>query len=203
MRILIGLAALALAAPASAEKVVVTADRMVDVLTGRMVEHPAVFIGDDGRITSRRGRAHGALGRGRSPHRPFRQDDLPGLIDMHVHLDSPADIGGYRGLEYTDSFWGMTAVGNARAMLDAGFTTVRNVGSSYRNDVGLKQAIDDGYAVGPRIVPAGYALGATGGHCNSTFLPPSLEKAKKEEGVGDGVEELATRSGASASLAPK
>ena len=84
----------------------------------------------------------------------------------------------------------MTAVGNARAMLDAGFTTVRNVGSANRNDVGLKQAIDDGYAVGPRIVPAGYALGATGGHCDSTFLPPSLEKPKKEEGVGDGVEEL-------------
>ena len=59
-----------------------------------------------------------------------------------------------------------------------------------RNDVGLKQAIDDGYAVGPRIVPAGYALGATGGHCDSTFLPPSLEKTDKEEGVGDGAEEL-------------
>jgi imidazolonepropionase-like amidohydrolase len=44
--------------------------------------------------------------------------------------------------------------------------------------------------VGPRIVGAGYALGATGGHCDSTFLPPSLEKPKKEEGVGDGAEEL-------------
>ncbi len=84
----------------------------------------------------------------------------------------------------------MTAVGNARAMLDAGFTTVRNVGSANRNDVGLKQAIDNGYAIGPRIVPAGYALGATGGHCDSTFLPPSLEKDKKEEGIGDGPEEL-------------
>ena len=69
---------------------------------------------------------------------------MPGLIDMHVHLDSPADIGGYRGLEFTDSFWAMTAVGNARAMLDAGFTTVRNVGASNRNDVGLKQAIEAG-----------------------------------------------------------
>ena len=39
---------------------------------------------------------------------------LPGLIDMHVHLDSPADIGGYRGLEFTDSFWAMTAVANAQ-----------------------------------------------------------------------------------------
>jgi hypothetical protein len=102
---------------------------------------------------------------------------------MHVHLDSPADIGGYRGLEFTDSFWGMTAVGNARAMLDAGFTTVRNVGSDNRNDIGLKQAIDSGYAVGPRIVPAGYAIGATGGHCDSTFLPPSLEKP--QEGIAD------------------
>lgn len=179
------------AAPASAESVVVTADRMIDVLTGRTVEEPVVVI-TDGRIASVVGRG------GARPVIPAgaRRIDLPGktllpgLIDMHVHLDSPADIGGYRGLEYTDSFWAMTAVGNARAMLDAGFTTVRNVGSGNRNDVGLKQAIDGGYAVGPRIVPAGFALGATGGHCDSTFLPPSLEKAKKEEGVGDGALEL-------------
>ena len=59
-----------------------------------------------------------------------------------------------------------------------------------RNDIGLKQAINNGYAIGPRIVPAGYALGATGGHCDQTYLPPSLEKSGKEEGVGDGVEEL-------------
>ena len=55
----------------------------------------------------------------------------------------------------------------------------------------LKQAIDSGYATGPRIVPAGYALGATGGHCDSTFLPPSLEKKDgKEEGIGDTPDEL-------------
>ena len=191
MRLLLAaVAAFAFAMPANAEKVVVTADRMVDVLTGKMIEHPAVFVGDDGRITSV---ADSRTVRWGSEVRHIDLSGktiLPGLIDMHVHLDAPADIGGYRGLEYTDSFWGMTAVANARALLDAGFTTVRNVGSSWRNDVGLKQAIDDGYAVGPRIVPAGYALGATGGHCDSTFLPPSLEKPKKEEGVGDGPEEF-------------
>src|SRR3546814_1576951 len=64
----------------------------------------------------------------------------------------PIYIGGYRGLEFTDSFWGMTAVKNANDMLGAGFTTVRNVGSDNRNDIGLKQAIDAGYATGPRIV---------------------------------------------------
>src|SRR3546814_8411441 len=95
---------------------------------------------------------------------------------MHVHLDGPADIGGYRGLEFTDSFWGMTAVKNANDMLGAGFTTLRTVGSSDRNDIGLKQAINAGYATGPRIVPAGQALRATGGPSDGTYLPPCLDK---------------------------
>lgn len=178
------------ATAAQAEKVVVTADRYLDVETGRYVEHPAIFIGDDGRITSIADARTVRWGADVKHVDMSGRTLLPGLIDMHVHLDSPADIGGYRGLEYTDSFWGMTAVKNARDMLNAGFTTVRNVGAANRNDIGLAQAIRDGYAVGPRIVPAGHALGATGGHCDSTFLPPSLEKDKKEEGVGDGPEEL-------------
>jgi imidazolonepropionase-like amidohydrolase len=182
------LAAATFATPAAAEKVVVTADRMVDVLTGKVVDSPAVFIGDDGRITSV---ADARTVRWGSDVRHIDLSGrtlLPGFIDMHVHLDSPADIGGYRDLEFTDSFFGMTAVGNAQAMLQAGFTTVRNVGSQNRNDVGLKQAIENGYAVGPRIVPAGYSIGATGGHCDSTFLPPSLET--EQEGVADGPQAL-------------
>lgn len=191
MKFLPILAALAFAAsPATAETVVVTADRYLDVETGRYVDHPAIFIGDDGRITSIADARTVRWGSDVKHIDMSGRTLLPGLIDMHVHLDSPADIGGYRGLEYTDSFWGMTAVANARAMLDAGFTTVRNVGSANRNDIGLAQAIRDGYAIGPRIVPAGHALGATGGHCDSTFLPPSLEKDKKEEGIGDSPEEL-------------
>ena len=169
---------------------VVTADRYLDVQTGKYVEHPAIFIGDDGRITSIADARTVRWG-GDVRHIDLGGKTLaPGLIDMHVHLDSPADIGGYRGLEFTDSFWRRSAVGNARAMLDAGFTTVRNVGSGNRNDVGLKQAIDDGYAVGPRIVPAGYALGATGGHCDDTFLPPTSKSRRRKRAVGDGAEEL-------------
>ncbi len=169
---------------------VITGARMLDVLTGKVVEYPAIFVDESGRITSI---ADARTVKWGSDVKHIDLGDrtlLPGLIDMHVHLDSPADIGGYRGLEFTDSFWGMTAVGNAQAMLNAGFTTVRNVGSGNRNDIGLKQAIDNGYAVGPRIVPAGYAIGATGGHCDSTFLPPSLEKDAKVEGIGDSVDEL-------------
>jgi imidazolonepropionase-like amidohydrolase len=180
---------LSLSAPAFSQTKVITADRMIDVVTGKVVDAPAIFV-EDGRIISIADARTVKWGSDVEHINLSGKTLLPGLIDMHVHLDSPADIGGYRGLEFTDSFWGMTAVGNARAMLDAGFTTVRNVGSSDRNDIGLKQAIENGYAVGPRIVPAGYALGSTGGHCDSTFLPPSLEKNEKEEGIGDGVEEL-------------
>jgi imidazolonepropionase-like amidohydrolase len=184
-----------MAAPAQAQdasgKTVITAARYVDVLTGKTVDYPAIFVGADGRIT---GIADSRTVRWGSDVKHIDLGNrtlLPGLIDMHVHIDGPADIGGYNGLEFTDSFWGMTAVKNARDMLDAGFTTIRNVGSSERNDIGLKQAIDAGYAVGPRIIGAGYALGATGGHCDSTFFPPSFEKDDaKKEGIGDTADEL-------------
>ena len=189
MRMFLLAAALLASGPAHAASVV-TADRYLDVLTGKYVEHPAIFVDEAGRITSIADARTVRWGAEVKHIDLSGKTLLPGMIDMHVHLDGPADIGGYRGLEFTDSFWQATAVGNARAMLDAGFTTVRNVGSSWRNDIGLKQAIENGYAIGPRIVPAGYALGATGGHCDQTYLPPSLEKDGKEEGVGDGVEEL-------------
>ena len=189
-RILALCGAALIATAANAQNTVITAEKMVDVLTGKVVEFPAIFVGEDGRITSIADARTVRWGSDVKHINLSGKTLLPGLIDMHVHLDGPADIGGYRGLEFTDSFWGMTAVGNANAMLKAGFTTVRNVGSGNRNDIGLKQAIENGYATGPRIVPAGFALGATGGHCDSTFLPPSLEKAEKEEGIADSPDEL-------------
>ncbi len=187
--LLAAVAAWSIAAPATAATLI-TADRYLDVNTGRYIQNPAILVGDDGRIQQIGSLAAMQVPQGTATIELPGRTLVPGLIDMHVHLDSPADIGGYRGLEFTDSFFGMTAVGAAKAMLDAGFTTVRNVGSDNRNDVGLKQAIDEGYVQGPRVVPAGYALGATGGHCDSTYLPPSLEGEGKEEGIADGAEEF-------------
>jgi imidazolonepropionase-like amidohydrolase len=174
--LLAAIAAVAITAPASAATVV-TADRMLDVTTGRYVDHPAIFVGDDGRVTSvadaRTVRFTDQVKRIDLPGETL----IPGLIDMHVHLNSLAEVGGYQGLKYTDSFWSAIGPFNARKTLDAGFTTVRNVGSPDFDDVGLKEAIDGGWVEGPRIVPATYLLGATGGHCDDTNgLPPSLEK---------------------------
>ena len=172
----VAIAAPALAEPAAPRTVVVTADKMVDVLSGKTVDYPAVFI-TDGRITSV------------ADARTVRWSDkvkhidlsgktiLPGLIDMHVHLTSLAEIGGYRDLQYTDSFWSAVGVANAAKTLKAGFTSVRNVGAADFQDVGLRQAIDGGWVVGPRITTATYAIGATGGHCDDNKLPPSLDRA--------------------------
>ena len=169
-------AAASLAAPAAASTVV-TADRMLDVQAGRYVDHPAILIGDDGRIQQIGNLASMQLPAGTKHIDLPGETLLPGLIDMHVHLNSLAEIGGYQGLKYTDSFWAAIGAANARKTIDAGFTTVRNVGSPDFADVGLQQAIDGGWVVGPRIVPATYLLGATGGHCDDTNgLPPSYDR---------------------------
>jgi imidazolonepropionase-like amidohydrolase len=168
---------------------VITADRMLDVKTGRYVDHPAILVGDDGRIDEVGSLASMQLPAGVKHIDLAGETLLPGLIDMHVHLNSLAEVGGYQGLKYTDSFWATIGPMNARKTLDAGFTTVRNVGSPDFDDVALKEAIDGGWVEGPRIVPATYLLGATGGHCDDTNgLPPSLGD-KQSPGIVTGPEQ--------------
>jgi imidazolonepropionase-like amidohydrolase len=96
---------------------------------------------------------------------------LPGLIDSHVHLDS--DRAGVEGLVagFTDSvaLRAHEAGMNARRTLDAGFTTVRNLGSSDGVTLGLRDAIVRGWAIGPRIVDAGTSISTTSGHMDDTL----------------------------------
>jgi imidazolonepropionase-like amidohydrolase len=171
---------------ARADTVVVTADHMIDALNGRVVDRPQITI-TDGRIT-----AVGAQG-SVIPANARRVDLpgltlLPGLIDMHVHLTADPRYSGYRGLEFTDNFWTVVGVANAKKTLEAGFTTVRNVGSANFDDVAIKQGIDAGFITGPRIVPATYAIGATGGHCDTTEFPPSVNAPNPA--VANGPEEI-------------
>jgi imidazolonepropionase-like amidohydrolase len=168
-----------------ADTVVVTADRMIDVLTGKIVDHPQITV-VDGRIT--------AVGSPGTVPTGSRRVDLPGmtllpgLIDMHTHLTSDPHYSGYQSLQFTDNFWTVVGVANAKKTLEAGFTTVRNVGSDNFDDVAIKQAIEQGITTGPRIVPATYAIGATGGHCDSTEFPPSLKTP--EFNIANGPDEL-------------
>ncbi len=178
MRLSALLATVALAAlsatSALAKTVAVTADHLVDVASGKTLDKPLVLI-VDGRIkmVGKQGDAVPA---------DAERVDLPGvtltpgMIDMHTHITSSPLFSGYNSLLFTDSFWAVISTKHAKDTLEAGFTTIRNVGADFYGDVGLEQAIDAGFVEGPRIVPAGYAIGATGGHCDSTFFPPSMEE---------------------------
>lgn len=178
--------ALPFSAETSAETVVVNAAHMIDVVAGKVVNQPQVTI-TDGRISAV-GKRGDAVPEGAQRIDLGSRTLLPGLIDMHVHLTSDPTLSGYRGLEYTDNFWTVVGVANAKKTIEAGFTTVRNVGSGNYDDVALKQGIEAGYVPGPRIVPATYAVGATGGHCDSTEFPPSVHV--DSPAVADGPEAI-------------
>jgi imidazolonepropionase-like amidohydrolase len=101
---------------------------------------------------------------------------LPGFIDTHTHLDYEFDENFYRG-RYNEllrfpaekAFY---AARRALATLEAGFTTVRNLGSVDHVDVGVRNAINGNVLSGPRILSAVYSLGSTGGHCDAAPFPP-------------------------------
>ncbi len=162
-----------------AASTVVAADRLFDARSGR-IERDAELLVVDGRIAAiaTGGRAVEA------PADATRLDlgdmtVLPGLIDMHVHIDSDPTYSGYTGLQFNDRYWSVIAVPHARRTLEAGFTTIRTLGADAWNDVGLRQAIDEGKVPGPRIMTAAYAFGATGGHCDSTYFPPSMAQRSR------------------------
>jgi len=98
---------------------------------------------------------------------------LPGLIDCHTHLASRADryneIYHFKDTPFTHAFF---AVGNARKTLEAGFTTVRDVGSEPFLAVDLRNTINEGFTVGPRIVASGPGISITGGHGDLNNFSP-------------------------------
>jgi imidazolonepropionase-like amidohydrolase len=95
---------------------------------------------------------------------------LPGFIDAHTHLTmdfNPDYSGGrFNNLSRTIPERAIRSTANARATLMAGFTTVRDVGSSNFLDIGLRNAINAGIVPGPRMLVAVHAIGSTGGHCD-------------------------------------
>jgi len=109
---------------------------------------------------------------------------LPGLIDAHTHLNANPNLHGYRRLEVSAPRTAIYGVLGARATLMAGFTAVRNVGSAHYADIALRDAIDAGEIIGPRMKVSGPSLGMTGGHCDSNLLPPRFDD--RGQGVADG-----------------
>src|SRR6267142_1094819 len=100
---------------------------------------------------------------------------LPGLIDAHVHLESRSDrfedIWTFKTSPLAPA---MVGVVHARRTLEAGFTTVRDVGSEPFLAADLRDLIEEGYFPGPRIVASGPCISITGGHCDLNHYPPNV-----------------------------
>jgi imidazolonepropionase-like amidohydrolase len=112
---------------------------------------------------------------------------LPGLIDAHTHLTFNPRFG-YDSLAISIPREALIGARNARVTLEAGFTTVRNVGADSYADVALRDAINAGDVPGPRMLVSGPPLGITGGHCDNDLLP--FEYHSTADGVADGVEQV-------------
>jgi imidazolonepropionase-like amidohydrolase len=110
---------------------------------------------------------------------------LPGLIDAHTHITFTPNFG-YSRLGISVPREALTGARNAKVTLEAGFTTIRNVGASGYSDVALRDAVNAGDVPGPRMLVSGPALSITGGHCDNNLLP--FDYHATYGGVADGVE---------------
>ena len=115
---------------------------------------------------------------------------MPGFIDLHTHITSDPGAGG-SSLRRWPGHLAIAGVMNARITLEAGFTTIRNVGSDDFADVALREAINAGMVPGPRMFTAVHSLGITGGHCDSNgYRPDIFEEPGIEDGIAQGIERV-------------
>ncbi len=189
-RFVIVLFTLLLASPLAADVFAIKAARLIDGTGAAPITNAVVIVNGDS-IT--------AVGSNLSVPAGATVIDLgdstimPGVIDAHVHLvgrqlgepmwdtSSVKDFEGYSAIR---------SVGHAEKTLLAGITSARNVGAEHFHDLALRQAINEGFARGPRLQVAGYALGITGGHCDENGYKPGLMDGGVRQGIANGPDEV-------------
>ena len=174
-------------APAqSAQVTAIHAARMLDVRSGRMISNALVVVRGDTIV-----QVGGPAPAGATSIDLGDATLLPGFIDMHTHLTEQIGPGfDLAPVRLTAADEALNGVKYAKRTIEAGFTTVRNVGAHDFTDIALMHAIDRGDIEGPRIVPAGHAIGITGGHCDVTGFAPGIAVQDPLHGVADGIDQV-------------
>ncbi|NVJ71342.1 MAG: amidohydrolase family protein [Alphaproteobacteria bacterium] len=181
--VLFVLSFLAVSFTASAKEIYLTADAMVDVAEGKLIEKPAIIVRDNRIVViGRQGRLD--VPEGAEIVALEGQTIMPGFMDMHVHLSSGPETPFFDSMGFSVPRQTVVAVKNARRTLMAGFTTVRDLGAEGYSVIGVRDGVNAGDIIGPRIYAVGPALSITGGHCDNNFSAP--QKKDVAEGVADG-----------------
>ena len=186
-RYLIALPCILFSATSLAATTVLECSRLLDVESGKLLEDWQVLI-EDQRITA----VDKTVAAPDGATRISLATCLPGLMDMHVHLDGQMARNGYvKRFQNNEADLALTAAHYAEITLQAGFTTVRNPGDSYNVTVALREAIDDGRATGPRIFTSAKSLATTGGHADPTngYRQDLMGDPGPDQGVINGVED--------------
>lgn len=170
--------------------VLIHAGNLIDVETGKIESRKSIVI-KNSRITSV---SEGYINKSDFQEYYDLKDSyvLPGLMDAHVHLAQEYVPKAERDLKVEPEFNAIFAAANAIKTLNAGFTTVRNVGDGGMETISLRNAINKGIVPGPRILTSGKTIATTGGHGDPTNgLPTDLyEPPTPEEGVVDSFEDI-------------
>jgi imidazolonepropionase-like amidohydrolase len=179
-----GPAALTAAAPTAPGPVtVVKAGKLIDVAAGR-VRNDQLIVIQDGRIVAVGPAGATAVPAGAAVVDLSNKTVLPGLIDTHTHVTGDPTTPPYFDYGISAPREALKGARFARETLLSGVTTIRNVGASGYSDVALRDAINAGDVVGPRMLVSGPSIGITGGHCDGNLLAP--EFAERGQGVADG-----------------
>jgi imidazolonepropionase-like amidohydrolase len=179
-------ASLTFAQSPTVEPTLIRAGKLIDVRTGQVLTDQAILIeGDRIKEVGPAGEVSQRAPAGVRVIDLSGKTVLPGLIDCHTHLTFDPTSLGYEALGISIPREALVGAKNARVTLEAGFTTVRNVGANGYSDIALRDAINAGDVPGPRIVASGPAIGSTGGHVDVSLLAPEFHY--KSDGVADGV----------------
>jgi imidazolonepropionase-like amidohydrolase len=171
------------------ELIVLKASRMIDPRRDAPVENAVVVVRGD-RVEASGTASSVAVPAGARVIDLPGYTILPGLLDCHVHITgTPGDGGDTQKLRETAVHDGIRGVAHAKITLEAGFTTIRNVGSGNYADAALRDLIEEGVVPGPRMWVATRGLGATGGHADINGWSSDLRLPGTAE-IADGVDEL-------------